>query len=135
MVILRSHFGNDKNKKLEPYLSLKETNNQWLPKGTHHTVDTFIENFQKSLSELKPCTPNKRDYLTSPEIKALNSLKKGDDIIIRLADKGGALVIIDINDYLKEAHRQIKDEAFYAELTNNPTSIKYPTFIKDKLIS
>ena len=80
-VILRSHFGNDTNKKLDPYHSLKEANNQWLPKETHHTVDTFIEKFQKDHSELNI------DNLTRPERKALNSLKKRDDIILTIADK------------------------------------------------
>ena len=138
-VIFRAHFGNDTNKKLDPYHSLKEANIQWVPKETHHTVDTFIEKIQKDLSELKP---NNRDNLTRPERKALNSHKKRDDIIITIADKGGAIVIIDVNDYLKEAHRQLKDEDFYAELTHIPTS-KYgdiinkaiESFIKEKLIS
>ena len=86
-----------------------------------HTVETFIEKFQEDFIELKPCTPNNRDNLTRPERNALNSLKR-DDIIITLADKGATIVIIDVNDYLKEAHWQLKDGDFYAELTQNPTS-------------
>ena len=119
-----------------------EANNQWLPKETHHTIDTFIEKFQKDLSELKLCTPNNRNNLTRPERKALNSLKKRDDIIITIAYKGGAIVIIDVNDYLNEAHRQLKDEGFYTELPHNPTSKQgdiinkaIESFIKEKLIS
>ena len=94
----------------------------------YHTVDTFIEKVQKDLSELKPCAPNNRDNLTRPERKALNSLKKRDDIIITITDKGGAIVIIVVNDYLKEAHRQLKDEDVYAELIHNPTS-KHQKFV------
>ena len=94
----------------------------------------FIEKFQKDISELKPCTPNNRDNLTKPERNVLNSLKKRDDIIITIANKGGAIVIIDVNDYLKEAHRQLKDEDFYAELIHNPTS-NHRDIIKEKLIS
>ena len=57
-----------------------------------------------------------------------------------LADKGRALVIIEVNDYLKPTTKRCR---FLCELTHNPTSkhgdivnkktIK--SFIKDKLIS
>ena len=50
-----------------------------------------------------------------------------NDIIITLADKGGALVIIDVNDYVKEAHRQLKDKDFYAELTHTIQPVNMET--------
>ena len=34
--------------------------------------------------------------------KALQALKRRDDIVITDADKGGAVVILDIEDYIKE---------------------------------
>ena len=52
---------------------------------------------------------------------ALKNIKERNDIIITHADKGGALVIIDILDYLKEADRQLKDTNFYTTLDHNPT--------------
>ena len=73
---------------------------------------------------------------------ALKNIKERNDIIITHADKGGALVIIDILDYLKEADRQLKDTNFYTTLDHNPTekhaeiineTIK--TFIKEKLLN
>ena len=141
-IILRSYFGNNTDKKIDPYQSLREPNKQWLPKETHHSVNTFIEKFQKDFSELKPTKCNNRDNLTKEERKALTSLKDRNDIIITYADKGGAVVIIDVVDYLKEADRQLKDKDFYTELTHDPTkehteiineTIK--SFIKEKLIT
>ena len=73
---------------------------------------------------------------------ALKNTKERNDIIITHADKGGALVIIDILDYLKEADRQLKDTNFYTTLDHNPTekhteiineTIK--TFMKEKLLN
>ena len=103
-IILRSHFGKTDNKKLDPYHALKESNNEWLPNNVHHTVDTFIEKFQKDLSKLKPNTNRNNDNLTKPERQALDQLKQREDIIITRADKGGAVVIIiiDVIDYVKE---------------------------------
>ena len=100
----------------------------------------LLKNFKKTSQNLN--TPNNRDNLTRPERKAVNSLEKRDDIIITISDKGGAIVIIDVNDYLTEAYPQLKDEDFYAELTHNLTSKHgdiinkvIESFIKEKLIS
>ena len=68
----------------------------------NHTVHTFIEIFQKEFSALKPRTTNNRDNLTKEERMALKNIKERNDIIITHADKGGALVIIHILDYLKK---------------------------------
>ena len=46
-----------------------------------------------------------------------------NDIIICNADKGGAVVIIDIDDYIKEAMRQLSDTKHYKELPNDPTTL------------
>ena len=64
-----------------------------------------------------------------------------DDIIITHADKGGAVVIMSVEDYVKEADRQLKDKDFYAELNHDPTkdhaeviNKTIRTFVKEKLI-
>ena len=54
-------------------------------------------------------------------MKALNDLRARDDIIIINADKGGAITILNTEDYVKEANRQLKDEKCYQELNSNPT--------------
>ena len=45
--------------------------------------------------------------LSVKEQKALQELKHRDDIVITDADKGGAVVILDVEDYIKEAERQL----------------------------
>ena len=52
--------------------------------------------------------------LTKDELKALESLKKRDDIIITRADNGGAVVIISLEDYIKEAKSPLDNTEFYA---------------------
>ena len=44
-----------------------------------------------------------------------------DDVIITKADKGGAIVVQDVEKYIKEAERQLSDRTFYKKVTNNPT--------------
>ena len=63
-----------------------------------------------------------RKNLSKKEMLAMNDLKNRDDIVICKADKGGAVVINDVNDYIDEANRQLSDKKFYKKLPNNPTS-------------
>ena len=52
----------------------------------------------------------------------MKNLKNRDAIVICKADKGGAVVITDVNDYINEANRQLSDKKLYKKLQNNPTS-------------
>ena len=39
------------------------------------------------------------------------------------ADKRGAVVITDVDDYVKEANRQLSDKRFYKKVEENPTAL------------
>ena len=58
---------------------------------------------------------NKKKY-------ALKTLSKREDIITK-ADTGGAVVIIDVDDYLKEASRQLGNTEFHKKLPNDTTEL------------
>ena len=58
-------------------------------------------------------TPSKR--------LAIKELQAPDQIIIKPADKGSAVVIWDRLDYLREGYRQLSDPKFYQTLDHNPT--------------
>ena len=53
---------------------------------------------------------------------ALKNLSKRKDIIVKAADKGGALVVWRADLYQKEALRQLSDTSFYAEVDKDLTS-------------
>ena len=55
------------------------------------------------------------------EREAVKELSKREDLIINNADKGGAVVIVDTNDYIKEAERQLDDKDNYHILLQDPT--------------
>ena len=74
-------------------------------------------------SVLKSVTLDKKthDNLPREERLALNALRSRSDIIIKPADKGSAVVIIDHQKYIDEAHRQLNDPKNYKCLDSNPT--------------
>ena len=51
--------------------------------------------------------------LSPAERGAIQELKERDDIVIKPADKGSAVVVKDKVYYLEEANRQLTDERFY----------------------
>ena len=63
-----------------------------------------------------------KSNLNTAEQTALTKLSKNRKIVIKPADKGGGLVVMNTCDYIYEAHRQLNDTKFYRKLTSNPTS-------------
>ena len=118
---LRAHFGID-NHEHEPteeeIFGFKQKSN-WTPRFNNHTVDTFIAAVTNDISnsQIKKCP---KDNLTKEERKALQRLKERQDIVITKADKGGATVIWDVEDYIRESERQLNNENFYRKLDHNP---------------
>ena len=139
-MILKSHFGNNQNRNYAGYKN--KTNKDWLPKNTHHTIKTFIESVHKDLGDTQQMTYQRTsNNLTRGEIHSLHKLVKRDDIIVTKADKGGAVVLINVDDYMKEAKRQQDNTEFYTQLNVNPTTIHNDIvnktirdFAKDKLL-
>ncbi|XP_061196804.1 uncharacterized protein LOC133205080 [Saccostrea echinata] len=61
------------------------------------------------------------DNLSKEERSASQSLKNRDDIVIKKADKGSTVVVLDKETYMAEAHRQLSDERFYKKLDSDPS--------------
>ncbi len=67
-------------------------------------------------------TPNVSRNLTSGQYKALDSLKNNSKIIIKPADKGSNVVILNKKDYIQEGLRQLHNTDFYAPQPSDLTS-------------
>ena len=92
------------------------------PPNNHHTINTYVEAVKKDIEQSKTVTPRKiRPNLSKDEKVALKDLLKQDDIIITNADKGGTVVIMDVNDYIREAKQQLNGSKNYKVLVKDPT--------------
>ena len=59
--------------------------------------------------------------MTKEEYQAIKSLKHNSDIIIKPADKGSAIVVLDKQSYIQEGQRQLNDTKFYEQTDSNHT--------------
>ncbi|CAN7947414.1 unnamed protein product, partial [Ixodes hexagonus] len=93
-------------------------------------LDVYVRAVQKDvLVQCKRKNSNaKASNLQPDEKKSLEDLQQRDDIVIKPADKGGAIVIMDTTMYKTEALRQLNDTNFYTALPSNPTA-SYATTI------
>ena len=53
----------------------------------------------------------------------MEDLSIRDDITITKTDRGGAVVILDVDDYISEANQQLNNKEFYKEVLNDPTEL------------
>ena len=79
-------------------------------------VETFIKAF-KNESEKGGQFP--KNNLNENKIETLKDLNIRDDIVITKADKGAAVAIIDVGDYINEANLQLNNK----EILNDPTEL------------
>ena len=125
----------DENAKFIP-----EKQKPWTPSQNHHSIETFIDLVQHDINDAKILNSKRpKDNLTKGEQISLEELSKRDDIIITNADKGAAIVIMDIDKYISQAQRQLNDENSYKKLRTDPTLHKLVNdtvekFKKDKSI-
>ena len=61
---------------------------------------------------MKQPTKKLKSNLTYKEHTAMEELAKRKDLIITDADKGGTVVIMDTDRYIKKANRQFSDKAY-----------------------
>ena len=66
-------------------------------------------------------TKKPKSNLTYKEHAAMEELAKRKDLKITTADKGGAVVIMDTDSYIKEVNWRLSDKASYKQLTQDPT--------------
>ena len=98
------------------------------PEGQFASLDVFIKKCRHDIHKLKFNCDTKFSNLSSEEWVALKNLSKQQDIIIKSANKGGAVVVWRSDLYKEEALRQLSDTSFYAKVesltSNNQKVVK-----------
>jgi hypothetical protein len=76
----------------------------WIPKPSKNTrLESVIDLIRSDIKHNVDVHIPKTDNLTQTERSALWNIQERDDIIIKPADKGSAVVVMDKTTYLQEA--------------------------------
>ena len=110
---------------------------EWYPDYVKYNrsegLETFISNVTKDINSLLKDKERKFwNNLTASQREAILDLSKDDSIIIKPADNGGAIVIMDSVDYKKGCLQILSDKEFYEELPEN-SNITYKKEIDAKV--
>ena len=83
-------------------------------------LESMFHSIKQDLHRQKYKEPKKKN-LTKEEYKAIKSLKNNKNIIMKPADKGSAIVILNRESYINEGYRQLNDTKFYEKTNVNHT--------------
>ena len=86
----------------------------WNPKKSSPTLELFLIKVKEGIFSALPGHP--QEFNWSRVERSTYSLQNDRSVTIKPADKGSAVVVWYIQDYLKEAERQLSDSSNYKEV-------------------
>ena len=105
----------------DPFLQIQADDYKWTPNpGKCKMLDKIINQTRRELEPYFVPKPLKFSNISKEERMAISSLKKRQDIIMKLADKGGAVVVWRKDLYISVAERQLSDTTAYTEVYQDP---------------
>ena len=99
-------------------------------------VETYVTLVRGEIEHVLGRGPTHRsnDNISSDERKALSSLRRRTDIVIKIADKGSATVVMFKDDYLTRVMHHLHNTQLYKKLADDPTecfSVELTSFLEE----
>lgn len=91
-----------------------------MPNVANQTLNTFYKNVTFEVDNLFAEKKKTTHNLCKEEREAVNWLSQNENIVIKRADKGGAVVVWGRDQYIAEAMRQLNNCEYYELLAHNP---------------
>ena len=95
----------------DPNFRIKST---WMPPSNNPFLECELKTLVSAIKNIPDALP--KSNLPKNERIALKNLAKNKDIIIRPADEGAAIVVMDKKDYISETERQLSHPIHYKTL-------------------
>lgn len=125
---LKYHFRNKTNDNWNPNVNRFTERKNWVPadqlmsKEILNTIDNIKLKTAEIIDKYKINHINQNIHLdeepnlSGTEVDCLKNMKNNTNIIIKPADKGGATVILNKQNYIQEAERQLSNTKYYKAL-------------------
>ena len=117
-------FFHDQDKHNKTPIPPFQKKSKWTPQiNKEPALENYITSVESEIHRQVNQGPPRHsmDNITSSEWKALSSLRKRSDIVIKPADKGLATVIMSKDDYLARVMSHLNNTQFYEKLAEDPT--------------
>jgi len=126
---LKDYFGEDEDYDPNDFIYQFREKSKWTPKDeliseeTNQLIGKLVTSTARILGryptqENKILINDQKQNLPLPLKKALYELKNNKNIIIKAADKGAMTCIMNRNDYIREAYRQLNNTKYYRRITD-----------------
>ena len=114
---LKAHFHDredaDEEADNDPFAKFDNKTSLWTPTdGQFSALDHYIDRCRRSICSLDYSKRVNYSNLSPEERQSSRELRRRNDIIIKPADKGGAVVVWSSDLYIQEANRQLSDDRF-----------------------
>ena len=93
-----------------------------LPPPKNDNFNQFFSNIKQEIKLFLNTPITERNHIPSQLINALHQLQNDQNIIIKPADKGGATVVLNKQDYNDKVLHILSDKTFYRQMTHNLTT-------------
>ena len=95
--------------------------NEWTPPdGRNQFIDSFVNRARTYYDNLvSSISHDTRSNLQNNQQSALKDLSSNNDIVIKEADKGGAITIINKEDYITDSNTLLEDNSTYHKTTTD----------------
>jgi len=127
---LAEYFYDLDNTNYEPKLNKFRPKSSWTPPANR---DKYLEVYISCITNEIMCAPEQKSFgnFEPEERSALKDLQSNPNIVIREADKGSAVVVMDRERYVKEGYRQLDDVNVYQRV--DPDSLQQVTHMIRRL--
>ena len=116
-----------------PWSGISQETKQSIPEISKETAALLTYNTYGHGPQQRVVNKHGQFNLTTEEYRALKDLKNRRDLIIKSADKGGAIVVMDRELYIAEGLRQLNNKNYYKPLTE-PLFHESAALIRNQLI-
>lgn len=118
------YFQKTQNDKPMDFLTVPKKNSTWNPPNAHSSIEHYLSHVKKRIEiQIYKLAKQKKKILSHSTptwlLKALNDIKKNQDIIITNADKNMGVSVVLTSDYIKEGLRQLNDTNTYLRIKLN----------------
>ncbi|XP_069495233.1 uncharacterized protein [Ambystoma mexicanum] len=122
-VRLNEYFSEHEGYNSNNYSGLRNALTFCAPNHSHTAESTVFERqVLAEVRKLETCVKSHNSNFSKRQRASALKLAKDKNLIIRQADKGGAIVLMNRSDYIKECERLLSDNVSYLKLTGDPTA-------------